>query len=123
MRGIKEEAKVRALDARIDRSDRERQRLRAENEALRDRLQAADEERGRWLETIEGLSRRDSRRGRPHRVRRSVVLLGTAGSAYVMGTKAGRTRYEQIRSWWRDLRSRASSGEVEPSSSVAAPTA
>ena len=110
MRGIRDEAKLRTLDARMSRADRDRDRLRMENEALRERLEAADEERSKWLDTIEGLSKKSTRLRKPRRFRRTVVLLGATGSAYVLGAKAGRERYEQIRSWWRDLRSRAEEG-------------
>lgn len=110
MRGIRDEAKLRTLDARMSRADRDRDRLRMENEALRERLEAADEERSKWLDTIEGLSKKSTRLRKPRRFRRTVVLLGATGSAYVLGAKAGRERYEQIRTWWRDLRSRAEDG-------------
>ncbi|HEX6230433.1 MAG TPA: hypothetical protein VF029_01830 [Actinomycetota bacterium] len=118
VRGLKDEARLRTLDARMSRADRDRDRLRLENEALRERLQAAAEERSRWLDTIEGLSR--TRGAKPRgRLGRIVVLVGAAGSAYVLGAKAGRERYEQIRTWWRDLRSRA----VQEGEGMAEPTA
>lgn len=109
LRGLREEARVKVHEGRMERAERERERLRIENDALRERIEAADEERSRWLDTIEGLSKKSARMRRPHRFRRTLMIVGAAGSAYLMGAKAGRERYEQIRTGWRDLRSRVAS--------------
>lgn len=108
MKDMRDETKLRMLDTRLERADRDRERLRSENDALRSRLETADEERERWLSTIEGIAKRPSD-GRKHRVRGLFVLATAAASAYVLGAKAGRARYEQIRARWAELRGRPDS--------------
>jgi len=109
VKDMRDEAKLRRLDARLDRADRDRDRLRSENDLLRERVEAADEERRKWLSTIEGLM--EPRSGSKHRVRRVLVLATAAGGAYVLGARAGRGRYEQIRARWDEIRGRATNGE------------
>jgi len=41
------------------------------------------------------------------------VLVSAAGSAYVMGSKAGRERYDQIRRWWTDTTAKLKDRAVE----------
>jgi hypothetical protein len=41
------------------------------------------------------------------RFRRLLVFGVAVGTAYVFGTRAGRERYDEIRSWWDRMRGRA----------------
>lgn len=84
---------------RRDRSEREmdavRQenfRLKAEARLLQDELEHDRGDVARLLSAIERITA-----GKPHRVGRVVALAGAATGAYVMGAKAGRQRYEDIR--------------------------
>jgi hypothetical protein len=86
-------ARERMTHARLEKLDRDNDRLRGEVSLLRDDLQ---EERDALREALKSLGDdrvvtvRSSRR--PHVVRTLVV----AGTAYVLGTRAGRERYDWI---------------------------
>jgi hypothetical protein len=104
------DAKHRMREARLEKADRERDRLRTENELMRERIEHTDEELSRALDAIDDMAKADGkaqRKPRKHRIRRLFVLAAAAGSAYVMGAKAGRERYESLRRWWTDMRGRA----------------
>jgi hypothetical protein len=85
--------KERWLDRRVDKLSRENDSLREELDELKHDL---DTEHGRSKETLDALSKAR----RPGRLK-WVVL---AGGAYVLGAKAGRGRYEQMRGWVRSMR-------------------
>jgi hypothetical protein len=105
------DAKHRMREVQLAKADRERDRLRAENQMMRERLEHADEELFRALGAIDDMAKAEggaARTPRRHRIRRLFVLGAAAGSAYVMGAKAGRERYESMRRWWTDMRGRAS---------------
>lgn len=101
---------------RRDRSEREMQDVRRENlrlkteaRLLQDELEHDRGDVARLLSTIERTNA-----GKSHRFRRIVTLAGAATGAYVLGAKAGRQRYEDIRgaassaiSMVRGLRNRA----------------
>lgn len=87
-------ARERMTHARLEKLDRDNDRLRGEVSLLRDDLQ---QERDALREAVKALgddrvtvTERPNRR--PHVIRTLVV----AGTAYVLGTKAGRERYEWI---------------------------
>jgi hypothetical protein len=85
-------ARERMTHARLEKLDRDNDRLRGEVSMLRDDLQ---EERDALREAVKALGEdrvtvRSDRR--PHVVRTILV----AGTAYVFGTRAGRERYEWI---------------------------
>jgi hypothetical protein len=92
VREAKSMVKERWLDHRIEKLSRENDDLRGEVDELRHDL---DETRDRSADTIKALAR--SRR--PGRMKWLIL----AGGAYVLGAKAGRARYEQIRNWARSL--------------------
>jgi methyl-accepting chemotaxis protein len=84
---------------RRDRSEREMEdvrrenlRLKAEARLLQDELEHDRGDVARLLSAIERTTA-----GKPHRFGRIVALAGAATAAYVMGAKAGRQRYEDIR--------------------------
>jgi hypothetical protein len=109
VRSARDDAKIRVRDARLDKADRDRDRLKTENEILKARLDGTTEERARWMEAIDELTARPDDvtvKIKKHRLRRLFVLGAAAGSAYVIGAKAGRERYEQLRSWFDGMRHR-----------------
>src|SRR5918996_3770831 len=88
VREAKSMVKERWLDRRVEKLSKENDELREAVEELRRDL---DEEHGRSKETLQALSKSN----RPGRMK----WLGLSGGAYVLGAKAGRARYEQIKSW------------------------
>ena len=89
---LSDHARERLMHSRAEKQDRENERLRYEVSILRDDL---DAERGMLKDALNGLESRkgDARRSRkPHLVRTLVI----AGGAYVLGTRDGRERYDQI---------------------------
>ncbi len=83
---------------RADRLDEENERLRTELRMTRSQL---DRERDRQQDVLDGLNRASERKTKITAKPRGGVLrlVVVGGAAYVFGTKAGRERYEQIRSW------------------------
>jgi hypothetical protein len=99
MKDAKTKVKERWLDHRIEKLSRENDSLRDEVEELRHDL---DETRDRSTDTIKALAKTR----RPGRMKWLIL----AGGAYVLGAKAGRARYEQIRSWARSVTHRDGDG-------------
>ena len=84
--------KERWLDHRVDKLSKENEKLREAVGELREDL---DEAQGRSKETLAALSKTR----RPGRMKWIVL----AGGAYVLGAKAGRARYEQLKGWARSM--------------------
>ncbi len=84
--------KERWLDHRVEKLAKENDQLREAVEELREDL---DDAQGRSQDTLKALSKNR----RPGRMKWLVL----AGGAYVLGAKAGRARYEQIRGWARSV--------------------
>jgi cell division septum initiation protein DivIVA len=85
--------KERLTDRRVEKLMRENDELREAVDELRHDL---DEEQGRSKETLQALSKSKRRPGR-------MKWLVLAGGAYVLGAKAGRARFEQIKGWTRSV--------------------
>jgi cell division septum initiation protein DivIVA len=92
MREAKSMVKERWLDRRVEKLSKENDELREAVDELRRDL---DEEHGRSKETLQALSKAR----RPGRMKWLIL----AGGAYVLGAKAGRARYEQIKGWTRSV--------------------
>ena len=92
VREAKSMVKERWLDHRVEKLAKENDSLREAVDELREDL---DEAQGRSKETLAALSKTK----RPGRIKWLVL----AGGAYVLGAKAGRARYEQIRGWARSM--------------------
>jgi hypothetical protein len=106
MKEAKSMVKERWLDRRVDKLSQENDRLREEVDELRHDL---DEEHDRSKTTLEALSKSGKRPGR-------MKWLVLAGGAYVLGTKAGRARYEQMKGWVRSaMPSNGSNGDAASS--------
>ncbi len=112
-RTIRKDAKAKLVETKAERLDRDRDKLKTENEVLQARLDEARDERQHWVEAVEELAKGGTRSSKPkkHRVRRVMVLGAAAGSAYVLGAKAGRERYDQLKEWWESKRPGGASGE------------
>jgi hypothetical protein len=93
MREAKSMVKERWLDRRMEKLSDENEKLREAVDELRHEL---DTEHDRSKETLDALSKNRRRPGR-------VKWLVLAGGAYVLGTKAGRARYEQMKGWVRSV--------------------
>jgi hypothetical protein len=95
-------AKSKVREARLEGIQERAERLKMKNDLLRDELNQERAERERMVEALEHM-------GGPkrHRIRGLFLLTAAAGSAYVMGSKAGRERYEQLRSWFDDMRGKS----------------
>ena len=93
--------KERWLDRRVEKLSRENDKLRDELDELKHDL---DAEQGRTKETLTALSKAR----RPGRLKWIVL----AGGAYVLGAKAGRARYEQLKDWVRSVARQDGNGSV-----------
>jgi hypothetical protein len=102
--------KERWLDHRVEKLAKENDELREAVDVLREDL---DEAQGRSKETLAALSKTR----RPGRMKWLVL----AGGAYVLGAKAGRARYEQIRGWARSVTQQNGDG-IRSNGTVTDPT-
>jgi cell division septum initiation protein DivIVA len=107
MREAKSMVKERWLDRRVEKLSKENDELREAVDELRRDL---DEEHGRSKETLQALSKAR----RPGRMKWLIL----AGGAYVLGAKAGRARYEQIKGWTRSVTQSNGNGSATPPSDV-----
>jgi G3E family GTPase len=95
-------AAQRMREAKLESATERNERLRMKNEVLSEELKQERAERDRILEALEKVGSQK----KSHRMRGFFMLSTAAAAAYVMGSKAGTERYEQIRSWWSDMRQR-----------------
>ena len=94
---VRSKARERMMGTRLERVDRENERLRTEAAMLREEL---GRERAGEADLRETL--RASAKGKTVKVRKGngpVRMLLVVAGAYILGAKAGRERYEQIVSW------------------------
>jgi hypothetical protein len=97
---LTESAKQRLAERHAEALERENDRLKVENSSLREQTDQDRDRIERILDSLDEVTTAPKR----HRLRRLMTLSIAAGGAYVMGAKAGRERYEQIRNWWADRR-------------------
>jgi hypothetical protein len=94
-------ARERMTRTKMDRLDRDNDRLRSQIAVLREDLHA---ERDELKEALEALNKRSTapvkRRRKPRILRTAAIAAG----AYVLGTRAGRERYEQLVERVRSIR-------------------
>lgn len=88
---VKDQLRQHRLEDRLEHAQRENVGLRAESEALK-------EEHGDISKRLSAIERTVASRPRRHRLRRLATLLTAGAGAYVLGAKAGRQRYDEIRS-------------------------
>lgn len=101
---LRDSWRERRLRMRNDDLDHENRAMRERMRALQDELEHEREARGKMMQTLENLKPQTVKvKRRRGGVLRLVVVGGTA---YVLGAKAGRERYEELRGWWQRVRSR-----------------
>ena len=93
-------ARQRLAERHAESLERENERLKMENSTLREQTDRDRDRMERILDSFEDVTAPPKK----HRIRRLMTLSSAAGGAYVMGAKAGRERYEQIRTWWNERR-------------------
>src|SRR5262245_16611451 len=98
------EVKDRDTCARSDNRSRQNGERKVESEMIRDERDGDRKTRDRMMSLLD---RRDVG-ARPKRRIGFCRVRIVGGAAYVLGAKAGRQRYEQIRSWWRKAKNRTS---------------
>ena len=97
---LTETAKHRLAERHMEHLERENDRLKVENATLRTQTDREDEKIEKILDSLQSTTAGPKR----HRIRRLMTLTVAAGGAYMMGAKAGRERYEQIKRWWAERR-------------------
>jgi hypothetical protein len=103
MGDVRDSWRERRLRSRNEDLDQENRTMRSRMHALHEELEREREARSEMLRALQGMKPETikvKRRGG------LVRLLVVGGTAYVIGAKAGRERYEEIRRWWERLRSR-----------------
>jgi hypothetical protein len=98
---LTETAKHRLAELHTEHLERENDRLKMENAALRGQTEREQDKIEKILDSLETTA---STSPKKHRIRRLGTLSVAAGGAYVLGAKAGRERYEQIKRWWAERR-------------------
>ena len=98
-------ARDRMMESRLDKFDRENDRLKSEVRLLREDLQ---EERGSLEQALDALKTKNEpvtvKAPRKGRMLRTLVI---GGGAYLLGTRAGRERYDQIMSKVQSIKDKA----------------
>jgi hypothetical protein len=98
---LTDSAKQRLAERHTDHLERENDRLKVENATLRSQTEREADKIEKLLDSLESANSGPT----THRLRRLMTLTVAAGGAYMMGAKAGRERYEQIKLWWAERRS------------------
>jgi DNA-binding MarR family transcriptional regulator len=96
MGDLGDRARERMTETRLDKMDRENDRLKHEVRLLREDLR---EERGSLTRALDALARDEHvtvETKAPKRRGRIIRTLVIGGGAYLLGTRAGRERYDQI---------------------------
>ena len=97
---LTESAKQRLAERHAESLERENERLKMENSTLREQTDRDRDRMERILDSLDDVTAGPKK----HRIRRLMTLSVAAGGAFVMGAKAGRERYEQLRTWWAERR-------------------
>lgn len=101
---IAQTARSRVRQARLENAQEHNERLRVKNDLLEDELETTRSERERLADALTRVG--SDATPRSGRIRRLLTLGIAVAGAYVMGAKAGRERYEQIRGWAERIRNR-----------------
>ena len=99
---IGEKFRDRRTSNKLEHLDDENQRLRTELHSMRSLLDRERSDREEILEALKGKPKTVVKKKRGGLVRMAVI----GGGAYVLGSRAGRERYEQIVNWAREMRDR-----------------
>src|SRR5436190_1789725 len=99
---VSNELKAKGKQVRSEKLEQSNDELKRENVLLRQQVEEDNANRDRMLELLDRMETTPRKRKRGGWIRTLLV----AGAAYVLGTRAGRERYEQIRRSWSRLRNR-----------------
>ncbi|HEU4529121.1 MAG TPA: hypothetical protein VFT80_14470 [Actinomycetota bacterium] len=102
----------RRLRMKAESLDEQNREMKTEVRALRDELDRERDARAQMLDALQHIKPAKVKVKRRGGMLRLIVIGGTA---YVLGAKAGRERYEEIRRWWSDMRERMSKRSDEQS--------
>jgi len=102
MERLGDRVRERRSSRRIENLDEENHRLRTELGSMRSLLDHERADRNEILDALKGQPRTVVKEKRGGLFR--VIIIG--GGAYVLGSRAGRERYEQIIEWGRRMRER-----------------
>jgi hypothetical protein len=125
---VTDRVQTRRLESKRESLDRDNERLRTELRTIRDEL---ERERGARDELLHALKKQgngttmkaDKVKVKTKRRGGFLRMLVVGGGAYILGTRAGRERYEQIKGWASDMRERVrGGGEDEWGPASAGPT-
>jgi hypothetical protein len=100
---VADSLRERRLRMRAEGLDEENREMRTEVRTLREEL---DRERDARAQMLDALQRMGPSEVKVARRGGFLRLLAIGGTAYVLGAKAGRERYDEIRRWWTDMRER-----------------
>lgn len=92
----------RRTTSKLEHLDEENQRLRTELRSMRSSLDRERADREEILDALKGKPKTVVKKKRGGLVRLAVI----GGGAYVLGSRAGRERYEQIVSWAKQMKDR-----------------
>lgn len=92
----------RRSNSKLEHLDKENDRLRVELRSMKSMLDQERSDREEILDALKGQPKTVVKRKRGGLIR--MVVIG--GGAYVLGTRAGRARYEQIVDWARRMKDR-----------------
>jgi hypothetical protein len=102
----------RRLRMKAESLDEQNREMKTEVRALRDELDRERDARAQVLDALQHVKPEKVTVKRRGGMLRLIVIGGTA---YVLGARAGRERYEEIRRWWGDMRERMSQRSDETS--------
>jgi hypothetical protein len=107
--GLMERAKDRRTASKMASLDAENDRLETELRTVREQLDAERDDLRQALKAKPAKTKvKVKRRGG---IIRTVVF---AGAAYVLGAKAGRERYEQMKTWFQNMKNRPTADTWDP---------
>jgi hypothetical protein len=99
---IGDKFRERRTSSKLEHLDEENQRLRTELRSMRSILDHERADREEILDALKGKPKTVVKKKRGGLVRMAVI----GGGAYVLGSRAGRERYEQIVSWAKEMKER-----------------
>ena len=103
MSDIGDRMRERKTTGKIEHLDEENDRLRMELSSLRSLLDRERDDRNEILDALKGKPQTVVKKKRGGLLR--MIVIG--GGAYVLGARAGRERYNQLRDWANRMRDRA----------------
>ena len=105
---VTNELKAKGKHVRSEKLEESNEKLKRENTLLRQQVEEDGTNRDRMLALLDRMETTPRKRKRRGWIRTLVV----AGAAYVLGTRAGRERYEQIQRSWSRMLNRTPAGDV-----------